>query len=854
MNLQYHCGGNPAAYEGQTVKGDCYRFTVLTNRMIRCEYSEAGEFVDERTQMVMNRQLDHTPFEVKDSGEELTIETDMLCLIYDKKEFSQDGLRVRMRANPYTGYAVWYYGTQGDVLPGTARTLDRADGEILLEPGVLSKNGYSFIDDSDSFRLDSEGWVMPAQKGHKDIYFIAYGREYTECLRDYYRLTGDTPLLPRFTLGNWWSRYYEYTQEEYLALMDRFDEERLPFSVSVIDMDWHLVKIPEKYGKGWTGYTWNKELFPDHRALLKDLHDRGKKVTLNVHPADGIRAYEDKYPAAAARMGVDQEKEEPVEFDIADRRFLETYFECVHHPMEEEGVDFWWIDWQQGSRSGTAGLDPLWMLNHYHFLDSMRGGNSPSLTFGGMSGKSPSLSFGGMSGKRPLTFSRYAGLGSHRYPIGFSGDTVISWESLDFQPYFTSMASNAGYGWWSHDIGGHMDGYRDDELTARWVEYGVFSPIMRLHSTKNEFSGKEPWKYRGEVRELMGEFLRLRHQLIPYLYTMNYRSFADRQPLVWPLYYRYPETEKAYEFKNEYFFGSELLVNPITTPINKASGLGMVKTWLPEGVWFDFFDGLIYHGGRTIMMSRPIDRIPVLARAGGIVPMEAEETVSARTENPEFLEVRIFAGADGVFTLYEDDGKTLGYEDGASVRTEFRLDWENGKFTVGAANGDVSLIPKQRKYRLVFYGLTEEVLEDSCVWIGKEEVPVEKAYDEHRTVLTMVIPEADVKKIITVKLTGSKGTGENLSAHADSENESGTESGAVTGAKAQSGALILAENRVKARCYELLNRAQIGYNIKNYIYDLIKIDSKRECLLSEIQSADMDDRVKTALLEILFAS
>lgn len=818
MDLQYQCDGSPQAFEEQSVRGTHYRFTVLTSRMIRCEYSEDGQFVDERTQMVMNRQLDHTPFEVRDSDVELQIETDMLCLIYDKKVFSQDGLRVRMKGNPYTGYAVWYYGTQGDALPGTARTLDGADGEILLEPGVVSKNGYSFIDDSDSFLLDEEGWVKPAKKNHSDIYFLAYGREYIECLRDYYRLTGDTPLLARFTLGNWWSRYYEYTQEEYLALMDRFDAERLPFSVSVIDMDWHLVDIPEKYGKGWTGYTWNKELFPDHRAFLKELHDRGKRVTLNVHPADGIRAYEDKYPAAAAGMGVDVQKEEPVEFDIANRKFLETYFECVHHPMEEEGVDFWWVDWQQGSRSGTAGLDPLWMLNHYHFLDSMRAG---------------------MGGKRPLTFSRYAGLGSHRYPIGFSGDTVISWESLDFQPYFTTMASNAGYGWWSHDIGGHMNGYRDDELTARWVEYGVFSPIMRLHSTKNEFSGKEPWKYRQEIRNVMGEFLRLRHQLIPYLYTMNYRSFADREALVWPLYYLYPDTEKAYEFKNEYFFGTELLVNPITTPVDKASGLGTVKTWLPEGIWFDFFDGLIYRGGRTVVMSRPIERIPVLAKAGGIVPMEAEETVSARTENPEFLEVRIFAGADGTFTLYEDDGETFGYQCGKAVRTEYALDWEAGVFTVSAASGDLALIPNMRKYRLVFYGLTEAAAKNTGVWCGDTEITVDKRYDCESSVLTVTLPEIDVKETIMVKLAENDRVCGSLSSGDAAGDDSWTPS--------------LAENHIVARCYEILNRAQIGYDVKNYIYDLIKNGRPAECLLSEIQSADMAEGVKTALLEIIFA-
>lgn len=225
--------------------------------------------------------------------------------------------------------------------------------------------------------------------------------------------------------------------------MERFEKEELPFSVAVIDMDWHLVDdVEPRYGSGWTGYTWNKKFFPDPKEFMSWLHEHHMKVTLNVHPADGIRAYEELYPRVAEKMGIDPKSEQAVLFDPADPDFMEVYLKELHHPLEEEGVDFWWLDWQQGGITKIPGLDPLWMLNHYHFLDSSWKGN------------------------RPMTFSRYAGVGSHRYPIGFSGDTVISWESLDFQPYFTSTASNIGYGWWSHDIGGHMMGVRDDELMA----------------------------------------------------------------------------------------------------------------------------------------------------------------------------------------------------------------------------------------------------------------------------------------------------------------------------------------------------------------------------------------------------
>lgn len=447
-----------------------------------------------------------------------------------------------MTGNTGSGNDVWHYGDPVHDLKGTARTLDTIDGACELGSGLVSRDGFTVLDDSASLILTEEGWVSPRKKGIKDIYFWGYGLDFLECLKDFYYLCGKTPMLPRYALGNWWSRYYEYTEESYLELMHRFDEEGIPFTVAVIDMDWHLVNIDPKYGTGWTGYTWNKEFFPDPKRFMDHLHERGMRVTLNVHPADGIRAHEEMYEAMARELGKDISREEPVSFEITNPAFLSAYFKYAHHPNEEKGVDFWWLDWQQGGITKMEGLDPLWMLNHFHFLDSAR------------------------NGKRPMTFSRYAGPGSHRYPIGFSGDTVVTWESLRFQPYFTSTASNIGYGWWSHDIGGHMNGFKDDEMAGRWFQLGVFSPINRLHSTKNEFNGKEPWRYKQEIRSMMDEFLCLRHKLLPYLYTMNYRAHAQDIPLILPMYYKNARSQEAYQVPNEFYFGSQLIAAPITSP------------------------------------------------------------------------------------------------------------------------------------------------------------------------------------------------------------------------------------------------------------------------------------------------
>ena len=412
---------SPQADERNIVQGDNYRFTLLTDRMIRMEYSASGTFEDRATRMAINRAFPPVDYQVIDEDSQLEIITTYLHITYDKGPFTKTGLQVRMTGNPWLRkLETWYYGDNellGEMnLGGTASTLDRASGrfyykddydpdnvmgvpgeEVPIGMGLMNKMGFSFIDDSASLILLEDGSVRPPMKDHIDNYFLCYGRDYLGCLKDFYRLSGKTPLLPRFVLGNWWSRYHKYTQEEYLALMKRFDQEKLPFAVSVFDMDWHITDVEPKYGKGWTGYTWNEKLFPDHRKMLDELHDMGKHVSLNLHPADGVRAFEKAYPEMAKAMGIDPATEQPVDFDVTDDKFWEAYFRCLHHPLEAEGVDFWWLDWQQGSNSRDAAYDPLWMLNHYHYLDSAR------------------------DGRRPLVFSRYAGLGSHRYPAGFSG-------------------------------------------------------------------------------------------------------------------------------------------------------------------------------------------------------------------------------------------------------------------------------------------------------------------------------------------------------------------------------------------------------------------------------------------------
>ena len=743
-------GMHPAMNPATTLQGEHWRIGLITESLIRLEWSDSGEFEDRATLMAVDRAFLPSGAVDYTTGERdgmLVVETPALRLTYDRKPFSKEGLTIVVKGVPDSQFNTWHYGDdpKGN-LGGTARTLDEADGAIPLGQGVISRDGWAVLDDSASnvfVTADADGnlpdgvvayggiGVAPRDHRETDIYFFGYGRRYREAVHDFQKLSGPAPLLPRYALGNWWSRYYRYSEEEYLDLMDRFKREGIPFTTSVIDMDWHLVDdVDPKYGSGWTGYTWNPKLFPDPKRFLDGLHERGLRTTVNIHPRDGIRAFEKPYAKAAATVGVDADAQEPVEFDLTNPKFVQAYFD-MHHDLEADGIDFWWIDWQQGGVTRQPGLDPLWVLNHMHYCDSAR------------------------DGRWPLTFSRFAGPGSQRYPVGFSGDTVITWKSLKFQPYFTSTASNIGYGWWSHDIGGHMFGYRDEELEARWYQLGAFSPINRLHSSCSPFSGKEPWNFHEPVRSAMVDVLRLRQALMPYLYTMNWRAAVDGDPIVEPMYWANPNLGESYEVPDEFRFGTELVVAPVVDPMDNASMRGKADAWLPQGDWFDFFDGRRYTAadpaGRRLAVWRTIDRIPVFAKAGGIVPMQSDP-LSDMTVNPRALDVVVFPGADGSFAMREDSGEfhdvcadAAAAQEAATAVTAMTWQWDDGRspqFVIEAPTGNTSVVPERRDWTLIFRGVARSAMQ---VIVGGE------AWDKDLVGTTVVDYDAETMSL-SVKL------------------------------------------------------------------------------------------------------
>jgi alpha-glucosidase len=679
---------NPVADPKAVVTVGHARFTVLTPELIRMEWSADGKFEDHASFVFINRRLPVPKFEQWDrsgptSGPSytFTLKTSALTLSYvptGDGHFTPQNLEIDFAVDGKQ--FVWHPGdSDPQNLMGTTRTLDGALGSKTPEPigqGLVSRAGWALVDDSTRPLFDSadfrflEGeksvwpWVMerPANEkpsAYTDWYFFGYGHDYKQALGDFVRVAGRIPLPPRFAFGVWWSRYWAYSDEQFDELAKDFRENDTPLDVMVIDMDWHMgdeqlgaMGAVDQSGEmlGWTGYTWNKVLFPDPDAFLKKLHEDGLKTTMNLHPAAGIEPWEEAYPAMARAMGIDPATKKYIPFDPTDKKWATNYLNLVLHPLEKQGVDFWWLDWQQWKTTSLPGVTPTWWLNYVHFSDQQR------------------------EGKRPLLFHRWGGLGNHRYEIGFSGDTISVWDSLAFQPWFTATAANVGYAFWSHDIGGHMPGAVDPELYTRWIQFGTFSPILRTHTTKNPDSERRIWAYPEPYSAVMRSTYQLREAMQPYLYTEARRTYDSGVAFFRPLYYDWPEDEAAYTSKNEYLFGDQLIVSPVTAPADKLSGLTAEQVWLPKGEWIEWPTGKHFAGPTTVERSFTIDQIPVYVRAGTILPMQpAMLHTGEKPVDPLIVNVwPLAAGATSSYSVYEDSGVAVEYQKGVFARTPLK--------------------------------------------------------------------------------------------------------------------------------------------------------------------------------------
>lgn len=710
------------------------RFTVIAPECIRMEYSSTGKFVDAPSYVAVNRKASAKEFKKQLANGGAIIGTKRMTLHYtpDGKPFSSANLSIDIRTP--AGAVRWAPGMKNIAnLEGTIRTLDQVNARVPLGDGLLSRDGWYLLDDSQGHLL-IENWVQarPADSG-TDWYFFAYGTDYKSALRALTAISGGVPLPRKYQLGSWYSRYWPYSSSDYRDIVDEYAKNDFPLDVMVLDMDWHK--------DGWTGWSWNRKLLPDAENLLSWLHNRGLFVTLNLHPADGVKPHEDAYRTFMKDMGVSvagipDTSLPALPYDVGSQKYMTTLFDDVHAPLEKNGVDFWWLDWQQYPYTRSIPtLENLPWLNESYFRNSEK------------------------NGLRGASFSRWGGWGDHRHPIHFSGDADIHFPMLEFEIPFTSTAGNVGCFFWSHDIGGHMDmtrkNPRDDEAYTRWTQFGALSAALRIHSTRNKDMDRRPWLYPKECTEAMRIAFHVRSELFPYIYTSAAQSSRQSVPLVRPMYIDYPGNENAYQNPQEYLFGDNLLAAPVATAGTGPGKVAPQRVWFPQGLWYQWFSGEKFSSGeRSEIVWSDLNEFPLFARGG--VPIPLQPYIDRMTTAPlSLLVVRCFPGVDGVkksSELYEDDGVSNAYKKSERAVTAMSYARHGKEVTVviepakGSYNGQL----KNRSYRI------ELPCTEKAVSITVNEKKIIGTYDGDKKVNTILVPSTSIRKKIVIAVTMSE--------------------------------------------------------------------------------------------------
>jgi alpha-glucosidase (family GH31 glycosyl hydrolase) len=645
------------------------RFSVVSPICIRLEYSTNHKFVEKPSLFAAERKSLFSGFKLEHHGNTTTIDTGVINLTYhpDGRSFSASNLSAEIHAGSVAAH--WTPGAPNPGnLGGTLTTLDGADGPEDLGEGLLSRDGWYLLDDSRS-PLITLNWVESRPKdAGTDWYLFGYGHDYKSALKSLAAISGSVPLPRKYALGAWYSRYWPYSSADYRQIVAEYEQHDFPLDNIVLDMDWHK--------DGWTGWSWNRKLLPDAEQLLPWFHRQGLHDTVNLHPADGVGPQEDQYSAFMRDMGADPSSRKTLDFDAGSKKYMDALFKDVLTPLRHDGIDFWWLDWQQDPYTlSVPDLTNLFWLNTLLFDDSCK------------------------DGQRGMSFSRWGGWGDQRHPIHFSGDASTSFQMLAFEVPFTSTAGNVGCFFWSHDIGGHNRG-RNEESYARWVQFGAMSAVLRSHSTRDVTMDRRPWLYPNWATDSMRVSFHLRDKLFPYIYSSAKQTAEKTVPLLRPLYLEYPELEQAYHQAQEYLFGDDILVAPIVSPGVGPARVSHQTVWFPPSAggrgpaWYDYFTGERYEAGANVLVGGTIDEFPLYFKGGTPIPMRLYNQRMG-TAPLETLVVRAYPGADGPksnFTLYEDDGQTTGYKHGQSSQTQltYRRNANVVTVTVGAAAGSYS--------------------------------------------------------------------------------------------------------------------------------------------------------------------
>lgn len=704
-------------------QGKYYRITVLSERLVRLEYNVDGKFNDNKTLLVKNRNFPPFDLQMQQDNKYLTINTKYFALQYIKEKpflgpkYAPD---INLKISLLNTDKTWYYShPEARNFKGDTFSLDDYLGNVKLNNGLYSTDGFATLNDSKNLQINENGFLVKEDSKKVDLYVFMYKRDFGLCLKDYFTLTGYPPLIPRYALGIWWNRERIYKDEDLIVMANLFNRYQIPLSVILLSEFWHI-KDENNYKLYKSGFTFNPKLFPDPYSFVKKLKNLNIHLGLNIDPTEGIRKEESMYNNFAQLYNINNGANIP--FNMFNPSFVKAYLDNIIRPLINLNIDVFWIDYKKD-------LETLQALNYYQ-----------KELYNSLSNRS-------------LVLTRNPLVASHNYAVLYSGETIVSWDTLKFLPFFNALGSNKGISWWSHDVGGFKDGTEDGELYIRYVQFACFSPIFRFSAKMGPYYKREPWLWDVKTFTVAREYCWLRQRLIPYIYTEGYTYHKKGIPLIQPLYYAYPEIYDEPLYNNEYYFGKELIVAPITRPMNPLINRSIHRIFLPEGVWYEFKTGKKFIGNKRYVVFYNEENYPVFAKSGTIIPLANLEDNKNDTSNPKTLELNIFPGNNNIYRLYEDDGISKDYEQGKYIITAMDYNYLKNNYTliIHPIEGDLSILPEKRSYKIRFRNTRYS--DQVTIYLNQDIITDFKTYEDAND-FVIDIKDIDPKKQLTVNCRG----------------------------------------------------------------------------------------------------
>jgi len=537
--------------------------------------------------------------------------------------------------------------------------------------------------DEHSGENNPERFSILTEGGDMDI-LVIYGPDYKSIIKGYCDLTGYPPLLPKWALG-WIQCKNRYkTQEQFLEIGREYRRRSIPCDVLVIDWCWF---------KYFGDLDWVRKYWPDPVGMAQELKAMGFHIMQAQHPymhqkSLNFNDFNDKGyliswdPAKVTGGWPPDGIKHIVDFSHPGARKL--WWKKIE-PLFQQGIDGYWTDMGEPDThppdSSPHYLGPREKVHNIYSLlwnKALYDGQRSS------------------SNKRVFCLSRTTYAGIQRYgSVLWSGDIDPSWEVLEDQVVVGQQVCLSGQPYWTTDIGGFMSaGFYEPELYTRWIQWGAFCPIFRTHGTR---PGNEPWSFGPMAEEIIIYYIRMRYRLMPYIYSLAYQLIKTGLPIMRAMILEYPEDDEASSRNHQFMFGESILVAPVT-----KKGLREKNVWLPEGIWYSYWDDKKYTGLQEINESAPLWKIPLFIRGGSIIP-KGPEVLHTGTNFIDPLTLHIYPGEDADFTLYEDDGYSYDYEKGDCSLTNITYNESNKKVEILGVKGNYSGLPVKRSIKVVYH-------------------------------------------------------------------------------------------------------------------------------------------------------